>query len=499
MAIGELECSIANDQAIPLDPPESVSRPTRPLIMHRQSTRSPRLALLAASLGFVIICLDVTVVNVALGRIQETLSVSSTELEWVLNAYTLAFAALLLSAGALGDRMGARRVFVGGFAIFTLASVACGLAPGAAALVAARTVQGCGAALCVPSSLSLLSAAFPDPRARAKAVSIWAGTAALALGAGPLVGGLLIGRFGWPSIFLVNVPFGVAGIWLTLAHAPNTVRHATRRIDLAGQMLAVVSLVALMFAVVESGRLGWESPAVITGLVCFVVFGALFVLAEVWQKEPMLPLSLFQIPAVSVSSLIGLLLNFGYYGLMFAMSLFFQHVRNYTPLETGLAFLPMTAVVTVANLASGALTSRFGYRLPMVVGQALAAVGFLSLTLIEVNSSDLTITAPLLAIGVGVALAVPSINTALLAHVEPRSVGIASGVLNTARQIGGALGVGIFGSLIARTAGNPVTGLHGAVILAGAFMVAGAVIAIAGLKTAGSTARPLTKECQDTL
>ena len=467
--------------------------------MHRQSTRSPRLALLAASLGFVIICLDVTVVNVALGRIQETLSVSSTELEWVLNAYTLAFAALLLSAGALGDRLGARRVFVGGFAIFTLASVACGFAPGALTLVAARTVQGVGAALCVPSSLSLLSAAFPDPQARAKAVSIWAGTAALALGAGPLVGGLLIDRFGWPSIFLINVPFGVAGIWLTLAHAPDTLRHAARRIDLAGQMLAVIALAALMFAVVESGRLGWGSPAVIAGIVCFVVFGALFALAEARQKEPMLPLSLFHIPAVSVSSLIGLSLNFGYYGLMFAMSLFFQHVRNYTPLETGLAFLPMTAVVTVANLASGALTSRFGYRLPMVVGQALAAVGFLSLTLIEVNSSDLTITAPLLAIGVGVALAVPSINTALLAHVEPRSVGIASGVLNTARQIGGALGVGIFGSLIARTAGNPVTGLHGAVILAGAFMVAGAVIAIAGLKTAGSTARPLTKECQDTL
>jgi DHA2 family methylenomycin A resistance protein-like MFS transporter len=453
--------------------------------MHRQSTRSPRLALLAASLGFVIICLDVTVVNVALGRIQETLSVSSTELEWVLNAYTLAFAALLLSAGALGDRLGARRVFVGGFAIFTLASVACGFASGALTLVAARTVQGVGAALCVPSSLSLLSAAFPDPRARAKAVSIWAGTAALALGAGPLVGGLLIDRFGWPSIFLINVPFGVAGIWLTLAHAPDTLRHAARRIDLAGQMLAVIALVALMFAVVESGRLGWGSPAVIAGIVCFVVFGALFVLAEARQKEPMLPLSLFHIPAVSVSSLIGLSLNFGYYGLMFAMSLFFQHVRHYTPLETGLAFLPMTAVVTVANLASGALTSRFGYRLPMVVGQAVAGLGFLSLALLEVNSSDLIITAPLLAIGVGVALAVPSINTALLAHVEPRSVGIASGLLNTARQIGGALGVGIFGSLIARTAGNPVTGLHTAVVLAGVLMMAGAVIAIAGLKTSG--------------
>ncbi|HZZ12675.1 MAG TPA: DHA2 family efflux MFS transporter permease subunit [Paraburkholderia sp.] len=458
--------------------------------MPRQSARSPRLALLAASLGFVIICLDVTVVNVALGRIQQSFSVGSTELEWVLNAYTLAFAALLLSAGALGDRLGARRVFVGGFAIFTLASVACGLAPSAIVLVAARTVQGVGAALCVPSSLSLLSVAFPDARARAKAVSVWAGTAALALGAGPLVGGLLIDRFGWPSIFLINVPFGVAGIGLTLAHAPDTPRNATRRIDLAGQMLAVMSLVALMFAVVESGRLGWGSPAVIAGIVFFIASAALFVLVEARQKEPMLPLSLFQIPAVSVSSAIGLSLNFGYYGLMFAMSLFFQHVRGYTPLETGLAFLPMTAVVTVANLASGALTSRFGYRLPMVAGQALAALGLLSLELIEVNSTYVAITAPLLAIGVGVALTVPSINTALLAHVEPRSVGIASGLLNTARQIGGALGVGVFGSLSTGAAGHPVNGLHTAVIVAGAMMLAGMVTAIAGLKTGGATARP---------
>ncbi|MFP3566228.1 MFS transporter [Paraburkholderia sp. SIMBA_030] len=455
--------------------------------MHTQSARSPRLALLAASLGFVIICLDVTVVNVALGRIRETLSASSTELEWVLNAYTLAFASLLLSAGALGDRLGARGVFACGFAIFTLASVACGLAPGAATLVAARIAQGVGAALCVTSSLSLLNASFPDPRSRAKAVSIWAGTAALALGAGPVVGGLLVDGFGWPSIFLINVPFGVAGIWLTLAHAPDTVRNAARRFDLPGQMLAIVSLAALMFGVVESGRRGWDSPAVRTCIAFFVVFGVLFVLVEKWQRHPMLPLSLFRNPVVNVSSLIGLSLNFGYYGLMFAMSLFFQSVRGYTPLETGLAFLPMTAVVTVANLVSGAMTARFGYRLPMVVGQALAAVGFLSFGLIKGSSSYLTITAPLLAIGVGVALAVPSINTALLANIDTRFVGVASGVLNTARQIGGALGVGVFGSLVVGASSNLVSGLHAAAMLAGAVMTAGVVIAIAGLKSTRST------------
>ncbi|MGF6922139.1 MFS family permease [Paraburkholderia sp. 40] len=251
----------------------------------------------------------------------------------MLNAYTIAFACLLLSAGALGDRLGARRVFVSGFALFTLASVGYGFATGAAMLVMARVAQGVGAALCVPSPLSLLNASFPDPRARAEAVSIWAGTAALALGAGPIVGGGPVDCFGWPSIFLINVPFGVAGIWLTPAHAPDTVRDAARRFDLPGQMLAVVALAALMFGVVESGSLGWGSPAVRTGIACSVVFGLLFVLVEKRQRHPMLPLSLFQIPTINVSSAIGLSLNFGYYGLMFAMSLFFQSVRHYMPLD----------------------------------------------------------------------------------------------------------------------------------------------------------------------
>jgi len=453
------------------------------------TTRSPRLALLATSLGFAMICLDVTVVNVALARIRDALSVAPTELEWVLNAYTLAFASLLLSAGALGDRLGGRRVFVAGFVMFTLASVVCGLAPNAFALVAARGVQGVGAALCVPSSLALLSASFPDPRARARAVSIWAGTAALALGAGPVVGGLLIDHFGWPSIFLINLPFGIAGIWLTLAHAPDTVRNAARRLDLAGQGLGVVTLFALMFAVVESGRLGWGSPAVLTGLACAVGLGVIFVWVELWQQQPMLPLSLFRIPVVNVSSAIGLVLNFGYYGLMFAMSLFFQNLRHDTPLETGLAFLPMTAMVTVANLVSGTLTARYGYRLPMVVGQAVAAAGLMSLGWIEVSTAYWVMTLPLLAISVGVALAVPAINTALLAHVEPRVVGIASGVMNTARQIGGALGVGIFGSLMTGAAGHPVWGLHMAVRLAAGLLGLGVIIALCGLRTRDAAVR----------
>ena len=432
------------------------------------STRrqSSRLALLATSLGFVLICLDVTVVNVALARIRASLAIGSTELEWVVNAYTLAFASLLLTAGSLADRFGARLIFVCGFAVFTGASIGCGLAADATVLVTSRGLQGVGAALCVPSSLALLGAAFPDAHARAKAVSIWAGTAALALGAGPLVGGVLVERFGWSSIFLINVPIGIVGIWLTLAHAPDTVRHEARCIDLAGQLLAVVALSVLTYAVVESGRRGWTSAPVMTGLAAAVVAAAAFVVIEGRRVQPLLPLALFRNAVLNVCSITGLTLNFGYYGLMFAMSLFFQNACHYTPLETGIAFLPMTAVVTVANVVSGRLTARFGYRLPMVVGQSLAALGYALLAFLRADSSALAIALPLLAVGTGVALAVPSINTAVLAHVDSASIGIASGVLNTARQVGGVVGVGVFGSLVRPESSDSASGLHVAVMLA---------------------------------
>ncbi|WP_233858182.1 MFS transporter [Paraburkholderia sp. HD33-4] len=448
--------------------------------------RSPRLALLATSLGFVIICLDVTVVNVALARMRDSLGLDSTALEWVVNAYTLAFASLLLSAGALADRFGARRMFLAGFVVFTCASVGCGLSGGAAMLIVARVVQGIGAALCVPSSLALLGAAFPDPHARARAVSVWAGTAALALGAGPLVGGVLVERFGWPAIFLINVPIGVAGIWLTIAHAPDTEAHAARRIDLAGQTLAVVALVGLTYAVVESGRLGWTSMTVLMGFAVAAVAGGLFVMVEARHAQPLLPLALFRNAAVNVSALTGLALNFGYYGLMFAMSLFFQSARHYTPLETGLAFLPMTAVVTVANVASGSLTARFGCRLPMLVGQALAALGYVSLAFVRVDSSALAVALPLLTVGVGVALAVPSINTAVLAHVDSSCMGIASGVLNTARQIGGVLGVGLFGALVRPEFDRLAEGLHLAAILAATVTLLSLLSIVMGLRTSAT-------------
>lgn len=456
--------------------PERTNRVARPRIS------SSSLILFATSLAFIIICLDVTVVNVALERIQSSLGTNITGLQWVLNAYTLAFASLLLSTGALGDRFGPKPIMITGLALFTLASLACGLSDSIELLITARVFQGVAAALCVPSSLALLNSTFSEPKARARAIGIWAGTASIALGAGPIVGGLMVDRFGWPSIFLINLPFGALGIWLAAVYAPAVKAASGRSLDLAGQILAILALAGLTVGFVESGELGWTLPVVVTGFVDFLVLGSSFLLIEARHKEPMLPLSLFRSPTVSVTSTIGLLLNFGYYGLMFAISLFFQIGKGYSPLSAGLAFLPMTALISVTNFVSGSLAARMGPKLPILMGLSMAAIGYFSIAGIDRDTAYVFVMVPLMIIGIGVALTVPAISILLLSGADRSQAGIASGVFNAARQIGGVVGVGVFGSLLAGSPDNIITGIHIALALSGSGMVLAFVIAVLGLR-----------------
>ena len=252
------------------------------------------LTLAAMSLGYGVVQLDVTIVNTALNSIGTSLGGGVSELQWVVSAYTIAFAAFILTAGALGDRIGAKRVFMAGFAIFTAASVACALAPDAAILIAARCVQGLAAAILVPNSLALLSHAYVDEKARGRAVGVWAAGASLALTAGPLIGGGLITLIGWRSIFFVNLPIGLAGLWLTWRFAGETTRSAQREIDLPGQIAAIAALGTLAGAIIEGGSLGWKNPFVIAGFVASALFATLFVWREARAPQPMLPLSLFR-------------------------------------------------------------------------------------------------------------------------------------------------------------------------------------------------------------
>src|SRR5205809_2460445 len=261
------------------------------------------LTLAAMSLGYGVVQLDVTIVNTALDAMGRTLGGGVAELQWVVSAYTIAFAAFILTAGALGDRIGAKRIFMTGFALFTTASLACALAPNAALLIAARCVQGVAAAILVPNSLALLSHAYVDDKARGRAVAIWAAGASVALTAGPLVGGGLITLVGWRSIFLVNLPIGLAGLWLAWRFAGETTRLPQRGIDLPGQVTAVAALGFLAGAIIEGGSLGWSSPFVIAGFVASAIFAVLFIWREARATQPMLPLRLFKNRMFALSSL----------------------------------------------------------------------------------------------------------------------------------------------------------------------------------------------------
>jgi MFS transporter, DHA2 family, methylenomycin A resistance protein len=410
------------------------------------------LTLAAMSLGYGVVQLDVTIVNTALSSIGASLRGGVSELQWVVSTYTIAFAALILTAGALGDRFGAKRIFMMGFGVFTLASLICGLAPTAAILIAARAAQGFGAAILVPNSLALLNHAYPDAAERGRAVGWWAAGASAALTAGPPIGGALIALFGWRSIFLVNLPIGLGGLWLTWRYVTDTPR-GNRNLDVPGQAGAIAALGILAAGLIEGGRFGWSNPWVIAAFVAFVVLALLFVAQERRTHEPMLPLSLFSNRVFSLATLVGLLINIPFYGLIFVFSLYFQEINGLSPFATGLAFVPMMGIVLPVNLLAPRLAERFGAPAAIAAGALISAAGCLALLGVERGSSYWALCAQLVAMGGGLALCVPPLTSALLGSIEKSRSGVAAGVLNSARQTGSVLGVALFGSLVEQTNG----------------------------------------------
>jgi len=425
------------------------------------STPSPRGTLVAAALGFVVVLLDVSVVNVALDALRQEFDTDVAGLQWVVNAYTLAFAALLLTSGALGDRFGARRIFLYGFMLFTLASAACGLAGSLALLAVARVIQGVGASLLVPNSLSMLQRAFPDKLQRSRAVGWWGGIASLALAAGPVLGGLLVAQWGWRAIFAINLPIGVLGIWLTLRYVAADPPGHARSLDWPGQGAAILALTALTTGLMEVGRQGWASPWVQGALLACVATVAAFLRIERRSPAPMLPLALFRVPAFTMAAVSGVAVNFAYYGLIFVFSLFFQVEQGMSAAQAGLAFLPMTVVLMVANLAASRLITRMGGSRLMVLGLSIAASGYLLLLPVRIDGAYVWLALPMLLAATGTALTVPTMTNITLSSVDPGRSGIASGVLNSARQVGGLLGVAVCGYLVRDTAPSAfMTGMH---------------------------------------
>jgi DHA2 family methylenomycin A resistance protein-like MFS transporter len=437
------------------------------------------LTILATSLGFVLVQLDVSIVNIGLARIGTRLGVGMAGLEWVVDAYALSFASLMLSAGSLGDRLGARRSFIAGFALFVGASFACGIASGAAALIAARAVQGVGAAALVPSSLALLNhACHGDGQRRARAVGLWTAAGSVALAAGPVLGGLTIDTLGWRSIFLANVPIGVIGIWMTRRWVEET-EVGNSALDPAGQALGAIALCAMTSAVVEGGASGIARPVVLALAALALAAGGVFLLVEARARQPMLPLAFFRLPGFSPATVVGFVVNFTLYGAIFAFNLFLQRLAHYSPLGSGLAFLPFPAALLVANLCAGPLVARYGARLPMAAGLALAAAGFALLSTVTARTTWLHMLPGLIALPAGIGTAVPAMTTALLSSVPRQRAGVASGVLNTVRQAGGAIGVALFGSLLAH---DGASGMHVAFLLALVLLAATSLLALRGIE-----------------
>jgi MFS transporter, DHA2 family, methylenomycin A resistance protein len=433
------------------------------------------LTLAAMSLGYAVVQLDVTIVNTALSSIGASLGGGVTELQWVVSAYTVAFAAFILTAGALGDRIGAKRIFMTGFAIFTAASVACAIASDAITLIAARCVQGVGAAILVPNSLALLSHAYRDEKARGRAVAIWAAGASLALTAGPFVGGALITLVGWRAIFLVNLPIGLAGLWLARHYAEETTRLQQREIDVPGQLATIVALGALAGSLIEGGALGWDDAVVIAGFATSAAVAYLFVWRETRASQPMLPLFLFGHRMFARTVLVGLLVNIAIYGLIFVLSLYFQEVNGLSPFATGLAFVPMLGAVLPVNLLAPRVAERLGARATIAIGAAVSALGCLAMLNIAPGTSYWALCLQTVAISSGLGLLVPPLTSTLLGSVEKSRSGIAAGVLNATRQTGSVLGVALFGSLVGHAEAF-VAGLHASLVIAAFVLLAAAVV-----------------------
>jgi DHA2 family methylenomycin A resistance protein-like MFS transporter len=435
------------------------------------------VVLVLSSLGFFLITLDILIVNVALPSIDRELGGGTTAQQWVIDGYTLMFAALLLFAGNLADRVGAKRSFGVGIAAFLVASAACALAPTTGALIGARFVQGAAAAVMLPATMALIREAFPDPRRRANALGIWAVGGAVAGAVGPLLGGLLT-TVDWRWVFAINLPVCLAMLIL-LRWVPTSPRRPSP-FDWAGQVLAILGLSALMFGLIEGGAVGFGSPIVITSLAVAVVALVGFVAVQARVRHPMMPLALFRPAGMRVALAVGFSFMAGWFGTVFFVSLYLQQQLGLPPLLAGLVFLPSAIAAMAGNLTSGAITNRWGPRVPVVSGLLLMVVGLTILVITAPLGSPWLTAFVLVLIGPGGSIAMPAITSVVLDSVPAEQAGTASAVFNTFRQVGGAVAIAVFGAILAGAA-SFVTGLQisltiAAILLLGTALVSSTMI-----------------------
>jgi EmrB/QacA subfamily drug resistance transporter len=448
--------------------------------------------LVAVAVGLFMIMLDNTVVNVALPSIQQDLGISISELEWVVNAYALTFGVLLLTGGKLADMLGRRSIFIAGLVIFTGASLWCGLAGGAGSLIAARTVQGVGAALMNPATLSIITATFP-PRQRGTAIGIWAGVSALALAIGPLVGGLLTQDINWSWIFFINIPVGVAGVIAARLFIDETKDMSLeQRLDLPGLLSSGIGLFALTYGLIETNDHAWGSARVLSLFAIALVSLTFFVVLEMRQRIPMLDVTLFRNPTFSGANAVMFFVGLAMFGIFFYNSLFLQRVLGYGAIKTGATFLPMTLLIIFVAPAAGRLSDRIGARWLIGAGMVLLSASLLLFATLDADSSWWNILPGLLVGGFGMAIVMAPTTATAMSAVPVDKAGVGSAVINSARQVGGSLGIAIMGALVATAVsvtpfspaypGQFVTGYHRALEVGAAILLFGAVLGVATIR-----------------
>ncbi|MFF4214155.1 DHA2 family efflux MFS transporter permease subunit [Streptomyces sp. NPDC001796] len=416
--------------------------------METTSARSRALTLLVTSLGSFMVLLDGSVIFVALSEIQKDLGTEISSLQWTVDAYTLPFAALMLTAGTLGDRLGRKRVFLIGLVLFLIGSAMCGFAGSLGVLIVGRVVQGFGAAAINTGSLSLLVSTFTDPPGRAKAIGIWTAVSGVSLALGPLVGGILIQSFDWHAIFLLNLPVGALALVLGVPRLIESKNPHAGRLDVPGQICATAGLFCLVMGLIQGGREGWGSPLIVSLLAGSAVLLGAFLAVEMRSREPLLPLELFRNRTFGVSSAIASILGFVIVGAMFFMAQYFQAVQSHSALQAGLRLLPLTLGIFFFSPPASRIAGKIGPRVPIIVGAVLVTAGFLLLTTIAPATGFGAVWWKLAVVGAGIGCMFAPLTVAVMASTPPQRAGLGSSMINTTRITGFTAGAAVLGTVV---------------------------------------------------
>ncbi|MFH8570851.1 MFS transporter [Streptomyces sp. NPDC017993] len=438
--------------------------------------------LLVLALGFVMASLDTGIMNVAADDLRARLGLTMSGLTWVVDGYVLAFASLLLLAGSLAKRFGARRIYLLGLVVFTTASLLGAAAPDGAVLVAARVAQGAGAALFMPSSLSLLMHAFPEPARRARILGVWSAIVSTSVGLAPTIGGLLVGTLGWRSIFLVNLPIGIAGLLLTRRFIAAVPARASA-LGGTGHLLGLLTLGSLSYGLIEGPDNGWSDPWVLGAFAVTVLAGAGFALRERSARHPILPVSLFADSSFAAANLVGFLFNFAFYGTLFVLGLFLQTARGATPVAAGLQMLPAVLVLPFGNMLYARIGPRLGNRTALTASLGLSAAGYAVLVALLTPGLPYWAIAVVLAVAnIGGGVSSPAMTGVLMEAAGREHADIGSATLNANRQVGSLVGIAGMGAVLT-AAGGGYQGAGIAFLLTAAALAAAAAIALLGIRT----------------